>query len=42
MLPENKNAIKKDESKNVGWPPTGASDTPAMPAVVDRATFRPN
>lgn len=40
MSLKNKNAIMQDEPKNVGEPPAGASDTPAMPAVVDRATFQ--
>jgi predicted dithiol-disulfide oxidoreductase (DUF899 family) len=33
-------AIMKDESKNVGWPAAGATDTPGVPVVVDRATFQ--
>jgi hypothetical protein len=27
-----------DDSKNVGLPTAGGNDTPALPAVVDRAT----
>ena len=30
----------KDESKNVGLSTAGGTDTPALPAVVDRATFQ--
>jgi predicted dithiol-disulfide oxidoreductase (DUF899 family) len=30
----------KDESKNVGCPTAGATDTPGLPAVVDRDTFQ--
>ena len=30
----------KDESKNVGLSRTGGTDTAALPAVVDRATFQ--
>ena len=30
----------KDESKNVGWPASGSTDTPGVPVVVDRATFQ--
>jgi predicted dithiol-disulfide oxidoreductase (DUF899 family) len=29
-----------DESKNVGWPAAGATETPGVPVVVDRATFQ--
>jgi predicted dithiol-disulfide oxidoreductase (DUF899 family) len=30
----------KDESTNLGGPAAGATDTAAMPALVDRATFQ--
>ena len=30
----------KDESKNVGCPTAGATDTPGLPAVDDRDTFQ--
>jgi hypothetical protein len=30
----------KDESTNLGGTPIGATDTPSMPAAVDRATFQ--
>ncbi len=30
----------KDESKKVSWPPIGATDTPGVPEVVDRAAFQ--
>jgi predicted dithiol-disulfide oxidoreductase (DUF899 family) len=32
--------MMKDESKNVGLSTAGGTDTPALPAVVDRATFQ--
>src|SRR5712692_2699794 len=35
-----KESIMKDESKHVGLSTAGGTDTPALPAVVDRATFQ--
>ena len=32
--------MMKDKSKNVGLPTAGGTDTPALPAVVDRPTFQ--
>jgi predicted dithiol-disulfide oxidoreductase (DUF899 family) len=37
---DKKESIMKDESKNVGVSTAGGTDTPALPAVVDRATFQ--